>query len=124
METGAGKRRRNESETTTKEEVGETRDVTDDEVNEFFAIIRRMREARRRLAGSIGARSREERVRTKKNDDDDDDEEIWRWRPVFVLEDFKRPQAEPKPAQLDLNTKPEADDAGDHTGSVSSSEKQ
>ncbi|KAJ0962731.1 hypothetical protein J5N97_027853 [Dioscorea zingiberensis] len=134
METGRlGKRGRNE----TEETVGGTRDVTDDEVDEFFAIIRRIREARRQLTGLSGAPEREEHVtRRKKNEDDG----ISRWTPVFKWEDFERPNSdaeeEPAPAEepitprLDLNEKPEpvspfvqSPDDGEHTDSVITCEK-
>ncbi|THU64196.1 hypothetical protein C4D60_Mb01t23920 [Musa balbisiana] len=55
------------------------KDVTDDEVEEFFAILRRMREAARFFAARSGGEAKGEREKQR----------AWRWRPAFEREDFE-----------------------------------
>lgn len=55
-----------------------TEDVTDDEVEEFFAILHRMREATRLLAPSVPAGGEAAKA-----------ESAPRWRPAFEREDFE-----------------------------------
>ncbi|KAG6485845.1 hypothetical protein ZIOFF_054410 [Zingiber officinale] len=55
-----------------------TEDVTDDEVEEFFAILSRMREATRLLAPSAAAGREAAKA-----------ESAPRWRPAFEREDFE-----------------------------------
>ncbi|URD71852.1 hypothetical protein MUK42_09347 [Musa troglodytarum] len=54
-------------------------DVTDEEVEEFFAILHRMREAARFFAARSGGEAKGERERQR----------AWRWRPAFESEDFE-----------------------------------
>ncbi|KAH7682602.1 hypothetical protein IHE45_05G132600 [Dioscorea alata] len=89
---------------------GETREVTKDEVDEFFAILSRVRDAKKRLADS-----RANHVR--RNGDGVE----WRWKPTFQWEDFQtttsvsdngtkrlRPAAkDPILKSFDLNAEPE-----------------
>lgn len=108
---------------------GETREVTKDEVDEFFAILSRVRDAKKRLA-----ESRANHVRRN------GDVSEWRWKPTFKWEDFQTTTSvsdngrkrlrtaakNPILESFDLNAEPEpgpsvmtSNSAGNHTVAVS-----
>lgn len=110
--TATAKRKRPDTDTDIDAAVDE---VSDAEVEEFYAILRRMRDASRRLCSGAGAGARPPpRAPT--------------WRPSFSWEDFASAPPAPAPAPppdervaenatpprpgLDLNAEPEPDAPG------------
>ncbi|XP_042401215.1 protein NEGATIVE REGULATOR OF RESISTANCE-like [Zingiber officinale] len=87
--------RKRESDGTAAEEERRTRrrvdeEPTDEEVEEFFAILRRIREAARHLGGARAGAADHGVARSKGRADGGAPP---RWQPAFVPEDFEHPGA-------------------------------